>query len=39
VRIATVYRDIRKDNPTDAKVGRILTSVCNELKRYETVPN
>jgi len=39
VGMATAYRDTRKDNPTYPKVGRILTSVHNELKRYETVPN
>jgi len=39
VGMATACRNIHKDNPSDAKVGRILTSVHNELKRYETVPN
>ena len=39
VGMASAYRDIRKDNPTDTKVGRILTSVYNELRRYESVPN
>jgi hypothetical protein len=32
-------RDLRKDNATDAKLSRILTSVFDELQRWEKAPN
>jgi hypothetical protein len=32
-------RDVRKDIPTDAHVSRVLSTVYDELHRWETVPN
>jgi hypothetical protein len=35
----THERDLRKDNPTDVKLSKVLTSVFDELQRWEKVPN
>jgi hypothetical protein len=32
-------RDLRKDNATDTKLSKVLTSVFDELQRWEKVPN
>jgi len=39
VGMALVSRDIGKDDPADAKVGRIFTSVCNELRWCQSAPD
>jgi hypothetical protein len=31
--------DIRKDNPTDKNIGKVLTTVFDEIERYEKIPD